>query len=92
MITNSSQLLDENDPLRIKYDQINEGIIKNAKTHNELMSTEMAYSTLRSYLNINDSSENPLNNLFNKISSSGLRGVDAAVRSTMGDLKINKPD
>nr|UVM83731.1 MAG: hypothetical protein [Bacteriophage sp.] len=56
------------------------------------MSTEMAYSTLRSYLNINDSSENPLNNLFNKISSSGLRGVDAAVRSTMGDLKINKPD
>lgn len=92
MITNSSQLLDENDPLRIKYNQINEGIIKNAKTHNELMSTEMAYSTLRSYLNINDSSENPLNNLFNKISSSGLRGVDAAVRSTMGDLKINKPD
>lgn len=92
MMTNSSQLLDKNDPLRIKYDQVNKSIMDNTVKHNNLLSTEMAYSTLRSYLDIKDPSENPLNNLFNKISSSGLRGVDAAVRATMGDLKINKPD
>lgn len=92
MMDNSIGLLDEKDPLRVKYNDAKTDMVNNAKKHNQWLSTEMAFSTLRSYLDIADPSINPLDKLFETVSTSGLRGVDAAVRATMGDLKINKPD
>lgn len=92
MMSNSYQNLDKQDPLRDKYEGVLQGIYDNTLKHNDLLSTELAYSTLRSYLDITDPSKNPLDDLFSKVSSSGLRGVDTAVKATMGDLKLNKPD
>lgn len=85
-------VLDKNDPLKVEYDKMRSSIINNASKHTQMLSNELIYSTLRSHLNISDSSVNPMEDVFSEVSNNVLRAVDAAVSASMGDLNLNKPD
>lgn len=92
MMNIATSALSKNDPLKTQYDNMRTSILNNAKKHTQMLSNELIYSTLRSYLNIKDSSVNPMNAVFDEVSNNVLNAVDAAVSASMGDLNLNKPD
>ncbi len=92
MMNIATGVLDKNDPLKVEYDKMRSSIVNNASKHTQMLSNELIYSTLRSYLDISDSSVNPMDQVFGTVSNNVLRGIDAAVSASMGDLNLNKPD
>lgn len=97
LMSNAVRALDKKDPLYSKYQAVLNEVYQTTRLHNEKISSELAKSTLRAYLSLNreedkKETENPFQELFTNVSSSGQQGIDQAVSATMGDLQLNQPD
>lgn len=90
--------LDQSGDLYKNYKAVQNQIASNVNRHNGMLAHSLVETTLRAHfgkdprLKEGVESRDPLEILFEHPSSAGMRGIDDAVTSIMGDIQLNKPD